>query len=452
MFIGFTGTPLLKADKATSIETFGSLHPHLQVRRGRRGRRRARPALRGPQHRPGPDVAGQGRQVVRGQDQGHDRPVQGRAEEALGHDAEGRQLRAARQADRQRHPARHGDQASPDGRPRQRHAGRRRASTRPASSTSCSAKAGFKGKCAIVTSYEPQAGDISKEDSGEGATEKLRQYDIYRQMLADHFNEPADEAVDEGRAVREGGQGAVHQRARPDAAADRGRQAADRLRRAERDLPLHRQEDARPRPVPGDLPRQPARRRRQGLRLHRRLPGPLQLARRRDHRLHLRRARRLRRRRTSRGCSPTASRRPARTSTRPWSGSARSASRSRHRRTRCSTSSYFCATEQGNAEQLKANEPKRVELYKSVAALVRAYAQPRQRDGPTPATRDAEAAAIKEEVAHYVDVRDEVKLGAGENVDFKQYEAGMRFLLDTYIQAERLRDRLRLRGRRARSS
>ena len=53
-------------------------------------------------------------------------------------------------------------------------------------------QAGFKGKCAIVTSYEPQAGDISKEDSGEGATEKLRQYDIYRQMLADHFNEPAD--------------------------------------------------------------------------------------------------------------------------------------------------------------------------------------------------------------------------------------------------------------------
>jgi type I restriction enzyme R subunit len=46
-------------------------------------------------------------------------------------------------------------------------------------------QAGFKGKCAIVTSYEPQVGDIAKEDSGEGATERLRQYDIYRQMLAD---------------------------------------------------------------------------------------------------------------------------------------------------------------------------------------------------------------------------------------------------------------------------
>ena len=55
--------------------------------------------------------------------------------------------------------------------------------------------AGFKGKCAIVTSYAPNAGDISKEDSGEGETEKLRQYDIYRQMLADYFDEPEDEAM-----------------------------------------------------------------------------------------------------------------------------------------------------------------------------------------------------------------------------------------------------------------
>ncbi|MEI2826888.1 MAG: hypothetical protein V9F04_11120 [Dermatophilaceae bacterium] len=39
------------------------------------------------------------------------------------------------------------------------------------------------------------ASDISKEDSGEGKTEKLRQYDIYRQMLADYFGESADDAM-----------------------------------------------------------------------------------------------------------------------------------------------------------------------------------------------------------------------------------------------------------------
>lgn len=44
--------------------------------------------------------------------------------------------------------------------------------------------------------------------------------------------------------------------------------------------------------------------------------------------------------------------------------------------------------------------------------------------------------SIKQEIGHYAAVRDEVKLGAGEDIDFKQYEAGMRFLLDTYIRAD----------------
>ena len=96
---------------------------------------------------------------------------------------------------------------------------------------------------------------------------------------------------------------------------------------------------------------------------------------------------------------------------------------------------YFCAAEQGNAEQLKANEPKRVELYKAVAAVVRTYGN-LANEMTAAGYSDAEATAIKDEVAHYANVRDEVKLGAGEDVDFKQYEAGMRHLLDTYIQAK----------------
>ena len=50
-------------------------------------------------------------------------------------------------------------------------------------------------KCAIVTSYEPAPADIKGEETGEGLTEKLRQYDIYRKMLAAHFNEPEDTAM-----------------------------------------------------------------------------------------------------------------------------------------------------------------------------------------------------------------------------------------------------------------
>src|SRR5207245_3704241 len=51
------------------------------------------------------------------------------------------------------------------------------------------------GKCAIVTSYRPAAGSISKEDAGEGATERLEQYAIYRKMRKDHFDEPEDVVV-----------------------------------------------------------------------------------------------------------------------------------------------------------------------------------------------------------------------------------------------------------------
>ncbi|EUA88396.1 type I restriction-modification system restriction subunit domain protein [Mycobacterium ulcerans str. Harvey] len=42
-------------------------------------------------------------------------------------------------------------------------------------------------------------------------------------------------------------------------------------------------------------------------------------------------------------------------------------------RTRCSTS-ILLRDRTGNAEQLKDNEPKRVELYKAVAAVTRAFA------------------------------------------------------------------------------
>ena len=56
-------------------------------------------------------------------------------------------------------------------------------------------KTDLHGKCAIVTSYKPSAADIKGEESGEGQTERLRQYDIYKKMLADWFNEPPEKAV-----------------------------------------------------------------------------------------------------------------------------------------------------------------------------------------------------------------------------------------------------------------
>ena len=53
----------------------------------------------------------------------------------------------------------------------------------------------LKGRCAIVTSYSPATGHIAGEETGEGLTEELLKYDVYRKMLADHFGESEDAAM-----------------------------------------------------------------------------------------------------------------------------------------------------------------------------------------------------------------------------------------------------------------
>ena len=57
VFIGFTGTPLLKKDKADQPGSLRRLHPHLQIQRGRGGRGGARSDLRGAGHRPAARLA-----------------------------------------------------------------------------------------------------------------------------------------------------------------------------------------------------------------------------------------------------------------------------------------------------------------------------------------------------------------------------------------------------------
>jgi type I restriction enzyme R subunit len=49
--------------------------------------------------------------------------------------------------------------------------------------------------CAIVTSFVPTHADIKGEETGEGYTEKLQRFEIYRKMLADYFNEDPDTAI-----------------------------------------------------------------------------------------------------------------------------------------------------------------------------------------------------------------------------------------------------------------
>jgi type I restriction enzyme, R subunit len=51
------------------------------------------------------------------------------------------------------------------------------------------------GKVAIITSYSPYIGDIKGEAAGEGDTENIEKYDVYKKMLGDWFNEDPDVAV-----------------------------------------------------------------------------------------------------------------------------------------------------------------------------------------------------------------------------------------------------------------
>lgn len=96
---------------------------------------------------------------------------------------------------------------------------------------------------------------------------------------------------------------------------------------------------------------------------------------------------------------------------------------------------YFCAIESGNAGQLKDNEPKRLKLYKFVATLIRAYASIANELAEAGYTPD-EIEKVKAEVDHYSKVRDEVRLASGDYIDLKAYEPAMRHLIDTYIRAE----------------
>ena len=96
---------------------------------------------------------------------------------------------------------------------------------------------------------------------------------------------------------------------------------------------------------------------------------------------------------------------------------------------------YFCSAESGNNEQIKANEQKRIKLYKFTAALVRAFANlanEMQEAGYTA----TEAEEIKEEVRNYEYIRHQIKLASGDYIDLKMYEPDMQHLLDNYIHAD----------------
>jgi len=96
---------------------------------------------------------------------------------------------------------------------------------------------------------------------------------------------------------------------------------------------------------------------------------------------------------------------------------------------------FFCAKDTADKEALKENEPKRLTLYRLVASLLRAYADVANEMSEA-GYSEVEVASIKADVDHFEKVRNEVKLSSGDYIDLKMYEPAMRHLIDTYIRAE----------------
>ena len=95
---------------------------------------------------------------------------------------------------------------------------------------------------------------------------------------------------------------------------------------------------------------------------------------------------------------------------------------------------YFC----GNTEiptDLQEREPQRSALYKATVALMRAYANIADELEPAGYSA-ADITRIKQQRDHYLNVREIIRKASGETIDLKAYEADMRHLIDTYIEAD----------------
>ncbi len=95
---------------------------------------------------------------------------------------------------------------------------------------------------------------------------------------------------------------------------------------------------------------------------------------------------------------------------------------------------YFCGDPEKSTD-LKENEPKRVTLYKQTSSLIRAYAALANEMEDAGYTY-CESESIKSEVDFFVKLRDEIKNASGEKIDLKAYEPDMRYLIDSYIKAD----------------
>ena len=96
---------------------------------------------------------------------------------------------------------------------------------------------------------------------------------------------------------------------------------------------------------------------------------------------------------------------------------------------------YFCGENGVDLDNDEAFARSREKLYKLVSRLVRAYAEfkPRMDEAGISA---AEQSKFDERVNTYIKLREVIGRASGDFLDFKQFEPGMRYLIDNYIVAD----------------
>jgi type I restriction enzyme R subunit len=95
---------------------------------------------------------------------------------------------------------------------------------------------------------------------------------------------------------------------------------------------------------------------------------------------------------------------------------------------------YFCG-DATDPNALNDTEPLRISFYKTAAVFVRAFADLAQ-NLIEAGYSETEAAGLQKEVEFYGEIRSAIKKHSGEEFDTKPYEADMRHLLNTYVQAD----------------
>ena len=96
---------------------------------------------------------------------------------------------------------------------------------------------------------------------------------------------------------------------------------------------------------------------------------------------------------------------------------------------------YFCGENGVDLDNDEAYARSREKLYKLVSRLVRAYAEFKPRMDDADISSDDQA-KFAERVNTYIKLREVIGRASGDFLDFKQFEPGMRYLIDNYIVAD----------------